>query len=101
MSVHSCPNCGAAMAGEAGPLETQLAQAREREATEKARAEQAEAEAKRRGDLLDIFCGLRIPELEAEVKRLRVAFIAAVRKPMGVVPDGYEDLYDAKEATDA
>jgi hypothetical protein len=42
-----------------------------------------------------IMCCLRY-----QTKRLREAFNAAVRKPMGVVPTGYEGLYDAKEADD-
>ena len=42
----------------------------------------------------------QLAQVREENKRLRAAFNAAVRRPMGVVPDGYGDLLNAKETPD-
>jgi len=75
-----CPMCGGPMVESHSPsgflsrhwvdgdacLRRQLAHALER-------AEKAEARVKELETLLDVFCGLQIPELRAEVERLREA----------------------------
>lgn len=101
-------------------LERQLAQAVER--AEKAEAESARLREQRKEDerlmgwtreVLKVFyrgqesstteaLNERLGSkqvAEAENKRLREAFHAAINRPKGIVPAGYEDLYDPKAAS--
>jgi hypothetical protein len=40
------------------------------------------------------WCGIRIAELEEEVELYRTALHDSIRRPMGVVPDSADELYD-------